>query len=103
MAPGVLFQPQPTSRIFFEIILVASPDSTAQILPSQIDKAETLGANRCGLRFERGDRLARYALQHFGEAGKIGSVKRAFKLSLQIFEAHSVEHDWPIALQSHPR
>src|SRR5712691_9193868 len=103
MAPGVLFQPQPTSRIFFEIMLVVSPDSTAQIVLSQIDKAETLSADRCGLRFARGDRLARYALQHFGEAGKIESVKRHLKLSLQIFESHAIEHDRLIALQSHPR
>src|SRR5260370_42034676 len=102
-APGVLFQPQPTSRIFFEVRPVASPDSTAQILLSQIDQLKTLSADRFGLRFARSDALARYAFQHFREAGKIESVKGHLKLSLQVFESHAIEHYRLIALQSHTR
>src|SRR6266404_1089765 len=102
-APGVLFQPQPTSRIFFEVRPVASPDSTAQILLSQIDQPKTLSADRFGLRFARRDALARYAFQHFREAGKIESVKGHLKLSLQVFESHAIEHDRLIALQSNAR
>src|ERR1700674_3228704 len=102
-APGVLFQPQPRSRILFEVMLVASPDSTAQILLSRIDQPKTLSADRFGLRSARRDALVRYAFQHFREAGKIESVKRYLKLSLQIFESHAVEHDRLIALQSYAR
>src|SRR6266850_7546325 len=102
VAPGVLFQPQPTSRIFFTAMLVASPDST-QILLSQIDKAETLSADRGGLRSAHRDAHARCALEHFGEAGEIESVERHLKLFLQIFESHAIEHDRLVALQSHAR
>src|SRR5712692_8523163 len=103
IAPGVLFQPQPTSRIFFEVMLVASPDSTAQILLSRIYQPETLTPGRSGLRSARRDACGRRALQHVGEAGKIKGVKRHLKLSLQFFESHAIEHDRLIALQSHAR